>query len=81
MIDPMKIVSHMDVVDAAGTHVGTVDAVEWGSIKLAKFDDPAGAGTHHWVPLTWVTAVDQRVTLDRDRADVMREWLAEAPGQ
>lgn len=34
----------MPVVGSDGGHVGTVDKVEDGRIKLTKEDDPSGAG-------------------------------------
>ena len=40
-----SIKEHMDVIGADGVHVGTVDKVEGGRIKLTK--DDSGAGHHH----------------------------------
>ena len=38
---------HMEVVGSDNGHVGTVDKVEDGRIKLTKKDDPDGTGAHH----------------------------------
>ena len=42
---------HMDVIGADGVHVGTVDRVEKGRIKLTKADSGEGKhrGHHHYV--------------------------------
>jgi hypothetical protein len=40
-----SIKEHMNVIGADGVHVGTVDRVEGGRIKLTK--DGSGAGHHH----------------------------------
>jgi uncharacterized protein DUF2171 len=42
--DEMEIKEHMEVIGADGVHVGTVDKVEGGRIKLTKKD--AGEGSH-----------------------------------
>ena len=42
-----QIGEHMEVVGSDGGHVGTVDKVEGGRIKLTKMDDPDGSGAHH----------------------------------
>lgn len=42
-----QIREHMEVVGSDGQHVGTVDKVEDGRIKLTRRDDPDGSGQHH----------------------------------
>jgi hypothetical protein len=62
---------HMTVVSTDHDEIATVDHVEGKSlIKLAKDDD----GLHHYIPLTWVTSVDDRVHIDRASDQVRREW-------
>lgn len=70
-----RIREHMPVVCADGTQVATVDRVEGNAIELTK----DGQGAHHWVPLDWVTRVDEHVHLDRPGDQTRREWLAAAP--
>lgn len=36
-------------------------------------------GQHHWIPLDWVTYVDDKVHVDRPGAQAMRAWLTAAP--
>jgi hypothetical protein len=45
------IQEHMEVIGADGVHVGTVDKVEGGKIKLTKKDSGEGShkGHHHFI--------------------------------
>lgn len=53
-----QVREHMEVVGSGGGHVGTVDKVEGGRIKLTKKDDPDGSGAHHhFLPLDAVASV------------------------
>lgn len=55
-----QIREHMEVVGADNVHVGTVDRVENGRIKLTKADSGQGrhAGHHHYVPLGLVAGIE-----------------------
>ena len=44
-------------------------------IKLAK----DASGQHHYIPLTWVTSVDDKIHVDRPGAQAMREWTTAPP--
>ena len=62
---------HMVVVSAYDDEVATVDHVEGlNSIKLTKDE----RGEHHYIPLSWVTSVDDKVHIDRDSSQLEREW-------
>ena len=39
-------------------------------IKLSKDAN----GRHHYIPLTWVTSVDDKVHIDRPGEQAMKEW-------
>jgi hypothetical protein len=69
----MGIRQNMRVVGSDGNFVGTVDKIEGDQIKLARTHVRAG-GLHHWLPLEWVSLVDEVVTLDRDSVRAQREW-------
>jgi hypothetical protein len=58
--DSMDIKEHMEVIGADGVHVGTVDRVEGGRIKLTKKDSGEGShkGHHHFVSKTLVAEVE-----------------------
>jgi hypothetical protein len=67
---------HMPVVCSENGQFGTVDHVEGhGSIKLTKDD----TGQHHFIPLEWVTSVDDKVHIDRPGKQAMREWTTKPP--
>jgi len=75
MLDPTQIRDHTAVLDANGTQVGTVDHVDGSYLKLTKDD----GDRHHWIPLSWVTAADDAVHLDRPQQQAMQAWLSERP--
>ena len=58
MIDQVR--EHMEVIGADGVHVGTVDKVEGGRIKLTKRDSGEGShkGHHHFIPGGLVAGVE-----------------------
>ena len=65
---------HMAVVCSEDGQFATVDHLEGtDQIKLAK--DKSGA--HHYIPLAWVTTVDDKVHVDRPGDQAMREWKTE----
>lgn len=72
-VDPARIRERMAVVSADGQHVGTVDRVEGGQVKLAK-DDTTSGGLHHLIPLEWVAAIEAEVRLNVPTQQVRREW-------
>ena len=66
-----RIKEHMNVIGADGVHIGTVDRVESGRIKLTKADSGEGhhKGHHHFIDLGLVADVeDQRVRLSANAA-------------
>ena len=66
-----KIVPNMEVIGADGVHIGTVDAVADGRIRLAQRD--GGEGAHkdhnHFIDVGLVATVEgQRVRLSANAA-------------
>lgn len=51
----------MEVLGADGGHVGIVDHVEEGGIKLTRRD--SADGQHHWIKAEFVANVDETVHL------------------
>ncbi|BAY32646.1 hypothetical protein NIES2107_45360 [Nostoc carneum NIES-2107] len=44
---------------ASDTHIGNIDSVEGNKyVKLTKNNAPDGQ--HHWFPIDWVRAIDER---------------------
>jgi hypothetical protein len=59
----------MPVVCADDVELATVDHVDGhGMIELA------GDGETHFIPLSWVTSIDDRVHIDRTSDVAVREW-------
>jgi hypothetical protein len=74
MMDANEVREHATVVGSDGGHVGTVDHVGKGEIKLTKTDADAG-GLHHYIPLDFVQSVEgELVRLNRPADEVKREW-------
>ena len=72
MVDVAQIREHAEVLGSDGAHVGTVDHVDKGEIKLTK-SDAASGGLHHYIPLDFVHSIaDGKVHLDRPAEEVMR---------
>ena len=67
----VSVKQHMEVIGADGVHIGTVDHVEGGRIKLAKADSGEGRhkGHHHFIDLGLVAGVEgQKVRLSANAA-------------
>jgi hypothetical protein len=72
MVTTAQIREHMEVVGNDGLHVGIIDRVDDGEIKLSRADAPDGL--HHFLPLATVEYVDDRVHLNRSSIRAMAEW-------
>ena len=67
----ISIKQHMEVIGADGVHIGTVDRVEHGRIKLTRADSGEGRhkGHHHFIDLGLVADVEgQKVRLSANAA-------------
>jgi hypothetical protein len=55
-----SIKEHMEVIGADGVHVGTVDKVDGGRIKLTRADSGQGShqGHHHYISIGLVAGVE-----------------------
>lgn len=60
MADMRGIREHMEIIGADGVHVGTVDRIEGGRIKLTTADSGEGRheGHHHYLPLGLVAGIE-----------------------
>ena len=75
-IDKTKIKEDMPVVCSDNQQFATVDHLDGGDIiKLTKDK----SGQHHWIPLSWVTTVDEKVHVDRPGDQAMKEWMTAPP--
>lgn len=67
IIEKIRINEHMEIADANGRHVGTVDEVEGDMLKLTRSD--SADGRHHRLSLEVVDRVaDNRVYLKQGAA-------------
>ena len=75
MINASEIREHAEVSGADGHHVGTVDRVEGGRIKLTRNEnDPGHQNHHHFVSLSNVEGIDGgRVKLSVKGKDAIEE--------
>ena len=66
----------MPVVSSDDRQFATVDHLEGSdTIKLIRDD----SGQHHYIPLSWVTTVDDKVHIDRPGEQAMAEWSTSEP--
>ena len=49
MTDLSRITEHMEIIGADGVHIGTVDKVDGGRIKMTKADSGSHTGHHHYI--------------------------------
>jgi hypothetical protein len=72
MVATTDIREHMEVIGADGEHVGTVDHLADGRIKLTKSD--SADGQHHYLDMGLVDHVDEHVHLNVSAEEAMDEW-------
>ena len=71
-----QVKEHQEVVGSDGQHVGTVDKVRGDRIILTKNDKDAG-GQHHSIPCSWITSVDDKVTVNKTADEAKQAWRDE----
>ena len=65
----------MPVVCSEGGQFAVVDHLEGAAmVKLTRDEN----GEHHYIPVDWVTAVDEQVHIDRPGKQAKSEWRNEA---
>ena len=71
MFNATEIKPNLPVVCSNNGQFGVVDHVEGSNyIKLKK----DASGQHHYIPMMWVTAVDDKLHIDRPGEQAMKEW-------
>ncbi|MEO8875391.1 MAG: DUF2171 domain-containing protein [Polyangiaceae bacterium] len=71
MVSANEIKAYTPVVCSKNGQFAVVDHMEGADqIKLAKDDK----GQHHYIPLSWVTKVDDKVHVDRTGDEAMKAW-------
>jgi hypothetical protein len=75
MIAATQIKPETPVVCSDNGQFAVVDHMEGAtSIKLKK----DVSGKHHYIPLSWVVKVDDKIHVDRPGSQAMREWTTNA---
>ncbi|MFO0663740.1 MAG: DUF2171 domain-containing protein [Polyangiaceae bacterium] len=71
MINANEIKPNLPVVCSNNGQFAVVDHVEGSDyIKLKK----DASGQHHYIPISWVTSVDDKLHIDRPGDQAMKEW-------
>ncbi|MFT8244003.1 DUF2171 domain-containing protein [Roseomonas sp. BN140053] len=79
MSDTSGIREHMEIIGADDAHIGTVDHVDGGRIKLTKTDRGA-AGQHHYLPVAMVDGVEgDKVRMSFKGELVSQFWETDGP--
>ena len=76
MADLSQITEHMEVLGADGVHVGTVDSVSRGRIKLTKADSGSHRFHHHYISGALVAGIEDgkvRLSANGDNAALLEE--------
>ena len=74
MISATQIKPNTPVVCSNNRQFAVVDHVEGtDAIKLKKDE----SGEHHYIPLSWVTSVDEAVHVDRPGPQAKQQWSTE----
>jgi hypothetical protein len=71
MIEAAQIREHMEVVGSDNHRLGKVDHVLGQEIQLTK---SMAIGPHHFIPLTWVSSVDDKVHLALTTDEAKKGW-------
>jgi hypothetical protein len=83
MVDFADIKEHAEIIGADGVHVGTVDRVENGRIKLTKLEVESNAhkGHHHFIDLGLVAGIEGEQVRLSANADVAVTLEEEEDGE
>jgi len=73
MINPSQIQKHMTVVSSRNEPLGSVDHIQGSSVKLVR----DVLGQHHFVPISWIERIDDKIHLKRSAQEVERLWTGE----
>jgi hypothetical protein len=77
-MDENDIRPDMEVISSDGERVGVVESVEDGRVRLTKYGSASG-GVSHYIPVSWVAAVDWAVYLNKPCAEAQAGWQEVPP--
>jgi hypothetical protein len=75
MFEKLRIKEHMEVADANGRHLGTVDELDGDTIKLTRSDSSDGA--HHYIPFDSVDRIEDNRVYQKSGAPAPEARVAE----
>ena len=76
MLNTSQIKPDMPVVCSGNVQFAVVDHLEGtDTIKLNR----DARGQHHYIPMSWVKTIDDKVHVDRPGDQAMREWSTSPP--
>ncbi|MGE5594684.1 MAG: DUF2171 domain-containing protein [Hyphomicrobiales bacterium] len=71
-----RIREHMAVVGSDNRQLGMVDHIDArDTIKLTKDSQ----GSHHWIPMSWVSDIDDKVHIQQSGEQAMKQWMSTPP--
>jgi hypothetical protein len=79
MFEKIRIRQHMEIVNAAGQHLGTVDDVDGDTIKLTRSD--SADARHHYIDFAHVDRIEDNRVYLKDGAPAPEARAAVAGGQ
>lgn len=68
---------NMPVVSSQNGQFAVVDHMEGEAVIKLNKDD---SGQHHYIPLAWVTSIDDKVHVDRTEDEVLQQWATSPSG-
>jgi hypothetical protein len=74
MVDATQIREHMEVVGSDGKHIGKVDHVKGNELELTR---ALAVGKHHFLPLSLIARVDDKVRLNVTEDGAKDLWREE----
>jgi hypothetical protein len=76
VVTAKEIKPDMPVVCSDNGQFAVVDHIQGeDSIKLKR----DASGQHHYIPLKWVTTIDDKVHVDRPGDQAMKDWMTTPP--
>ena len=77
MMHVQQIKEGLEVVGSDDAHVGTVDSLSGQLLKLKK-NDPGSGGSHHYLDIGLIAAVDDKIRLIVSSAEARERWSEES---
>jgi len=70
------IEEEMEVIASCGKKIGVVYEVQGNSLKLSRKGSPDNQ--HHYIPLSWISELDDQIHLNKNSKEVIEGWKLNA---